>query len=384
MKTRIIIIAVLLLILIVLLTRNDDRIAGTLLNTINPVKQSYKEFTQGIEDKGQSYIFQKESIEKLSHENRILRKRLLEQMHYIEQIQNIYDVLPDLSRLPVHNISIAETISYVKLNSFSQITLTKPKDLKEKKLYGLIQGTVVAGVAKLRSNQLFGYLTSDNKCRFSVFVGASKAPGIAIGIEKNEMLVKFIPKWHNVQEGDKVITSGLDDIFFRNVPVGIVTKVEVQSAYTVAYIKTYNNILHPRTFFVVDDARPTLAENFDSNNTKFILNCPVCPTVDLNTDINGSDVNNSDVNSSMPLLDGNGTALITPNTVTPDFNQTVPIISSIPRRVDQTQEDIVEPDEPVEHVAPVPIPKKKKTYKKKKKKKKSKKKKVHSKSLDLF
>ena len=377
MKTRIITIIILLMVLVVLLTRNDDRISDTLLNTVNPIKQSYKEFTQGIEDKGQSYIFQKESIEKLSHENRILRKRLLEQMHYIEQVQNIYNVLPDLSRLPVHNISIAETISYVKLNSFSQITLTKPKGLKEKKLYGLIQGTVVAGVAKLRSNQLFGYLTSDNKCRFSVFIGKSKAPGIAIGVEKNEMLIKFVPKWHNIKKGDRVVTSGLDDIFFRNVPVGVVTKVEVQSAYTVAYIRTYNNILHPRTFFVVDNARATLAENFDSNNTKFILNCPVCPTVDLT-----ADRNRSDSNASMPSVDGNETALITPDTVTPDFNQTLPIISSIPRRVDQTQEDIVEPEEPDEHVAPTPVaPKKKTTYKKKKK---AYKKKATSKSLDLF
>ena len=64
MKTRIILIIVLLLILGVLLTRNDDRIADSLLKTVNPVKQSYKTFTQDLEDKSQSYIFQKESIEK--------------------------------------------------------------------------------------------------------------------------------------------------------------------------------------------------------------------------------------------------------------------------------------------------------------------------------
>ena len=380
MKTRIVIIIVLLLILTVLLTRNDDRIAGTLLNTINPVKQSYKKITQNIEDKSHSYIFQKESIEKLSHENRILRKRLLEQMHYIEQVQNIYNVLPDLSRLPVHNISIAETISYVKLNSFSQITLTKPKEIKEKKLYGLIQGTVVAGIAKLRGNQFFGYLTSDDKCRFSVFVGKSKAPGIAIGIQKNEMVIKFIPKWHNVQKGDKVITSGLDDIFFKNLPVGIVTKVEVQSAYTIAYIRTYNNVLHPRTFFVINSAKATLTENFDSNNTKFIFNCPKSPKVALNPGEKYTENNESNIS-----YENNETHLITPNTVTPDFNQTVPIISSIPSRIDQTQEDIVEPEEPVEHTTPV-VPKKikKRHIKKKIKKRHIKKKKVHSKSLDLF
>jgi len=371
MKTRLVIIVILLLILSVLLTRNDDRIADTLLNTINPVKQRYKEFTQGIEDKGQSYIFQKESIEKLSHENRILRKRLLEQMHYIEQVQNIYDILPDLSRLPVHNIAIAETISYVKLNSFSQITLTKPKGIKKNKLYGLIQGTVVAGVANVRGNQLFGYLTSDDKCRFSVFVGKKKAPGIAIGVEKNRMIIKFIPKWHNVQVGDKVVTSGLDKIFFRNIPVGIVTKVEVQSAYTVAYIRTYNNILHPKTFFVVTDPKASLAENFDANNTKFILNCPKCPDVAHNT------LPYADSNETNRTGESNTTTLMTPDTVTPDFNQTVPIISSIPTRIDQTLEDVVEPEVPEED----PLMKKKTQAKKKKIYKKHK---STPKSLDLF
>ena len=355
MKTRLIVIFILLLILTVLLTRNDDRIADTLLNIINPIKQNYKNFTQGIEDKSHSYIFQKESIEKLSKENRILRKRLLEQMHYLEQVTNIYEILPKLSRLPVHNISITDTISYVKLNSFSRIILTKPKGIIEKKLYGLIQGTVVAGTAEIRSNQLYGYLTSDDKCRFSVFIGDKKAPGIAIGVDKNKMLIKFIPKWHNVKVGDRVVTSGLDDIFFAKVPVGIVTDVEVQSAYTVAYIKTYSDIYHPKTFFLVNDSKATLAEGFDSNATHFAINCPKDDRVDNNE----SNVSNES------------------NISIPDLNTTLPIISSIPSRIDQTQPEVIEAVAPVEHVAPV-VPKKaikKKRYKKKK---------PVSRSLDLF
>ena len=94
MKTRLIIIAILLMMLTVLLSRNDARITDTLLAAINPIKQNYKNFTQNLEDKSHSYIFQKESIQKLSRENRILRKRLLEQMHYIKQVKDVYDILP--------------------------------------------------------------------------------------------------------------------------------------------------------------------------------------------------------------------------------------------------------------------------------------------------
>lgn len=325
MKTRLVIIAILLLILTVLLSRNDERISDTFLNIINPIKQKYKNFTQNLEDKSQSYIFQKESIEKLSKENRILRQRLLEQIHYIEQVQDIYEVLPTLSHVPVKNISITDTISYVKLNSFSQIILTKPKGLEENKLYGLIQDSVVAGTARVHNNQLYGYLTSDEKCRFSVFIGKTKAPGIALGLKENEMIVKFIPKWHNIKEGDSVLTSGLDGIFFADIPVGLVTKVEVQSSYTVAYIKTYSDIFHPKTFFLINDAKATLAENFDSNRTN------------IATRYSTPDIHVAQDRSIEPLKDA---------------NISTPVVSSIPKRIDQTQEDIIEPLELSEIVAP--------------------------------
>lgn len=325
MKTRLLIIAILLLILTVLLSRNDERILDTLLGVINPIKQNYQNFTQDLEDKSQSYIFQKESIEKLSKENRVLRKRLLEQLHYIDQVKNIYDMLPKLSHLPVANISIVETISYVKLNSFSQIMLTKPKGLENDKLYGLMQGYVVAGTARIQNNQLYGYLTSDQKCRFSVFIGKNKAPGIALGLGENDMLVKFIPKWHKLNVGDKVITSGLDGIFFANIPVGVVTKIEVQSSYTVAYIKTYSDIFHPETFFLINDAKVTLAEGFDSNDTKLVtISSAPNTNVEQNISSLGQDMTDNDINQSTTR------------------------VSSIPSRIDQTQEEVIEPESPAE------------------------------------
>lgn len=297
MKTKLIILAVVLFMITVLLSRNDAPITDILLDTINPIKQKYQSFTQEIEDKSQSYIFQKESIERLSHENRILRKRLLEQMHYIDGVKSIYETLPFLDKVPISSVSIVETISYVKLNSFSQIILTKPKNLVKDKLYGIIQKNVVAGTAKVISNQLYGYLTSDEKCRFSVFIGESNAPGIALGDNQNQMIVKFIPKWHNIKVGDKVITSGLDDIFFINIPVGIVQEVEVQSSYTVAHIKTYSDIFHPKTFFLINNATPTLTDGFDK----------------------------SQITSQRKSLE-------------------TPIVSSIPKRIDQTQEQSIDPE----------------------------------------
>ncbi len=315
MKTRIVIIAILLLMLAVLLSKNNEKLTNILLSTINPIKQGYQNILKNIEIKSYSYFSQKDSIQKLSKENNILKKQLLEEMDYTNQIKNIYSILPDLSHFPVKNISIIQTISYVKLNSFSQIILTKPKNLKVNKLYGLIQNNVVAGISEVLDNQLYGYLTSDKKCRFSVFIGKSKAPGIAFGYHENEMLIKFIPKWHKIKIGDLVVTSGLDNIFYADIPVGIVTSLEIQNSYTVAYIKTYSDIFHPKTFFLINNATPYLLDKFDSNRTKIEQKYEL-PS---NT--------NSDDNS----------------TIVENNNSEKPIISSIPSRIDQTQENIIEP-----------------------------------------
>lgn len=358
MKTRLVSITILLLLLTVLITRNNERINDTLLGIINPIKQNYTHLTKNIKDKGKSYLFQQESIEKLSHENRVLRKRLLEQTHYIQQVKNIYTVLPKLSKQPIKNISITETISYVKLNSFSQIILTKPLGLKKEKLYGLLQDKVVAGTAQIHNNQLHGYLTSDNQCRFSVFIGKEKAPGIAIGKESNTMTVTFIPKWHKIKVGDKVKTSGLDNIFFTDIPVGVVTKIEIKSSYKVAHIKTYNDIYHPKTFFLINDSNMTLTENFDSNSTYL------------------SPFSIVQAHNKIKPLEQNLSK--TPNT---DKNTSATLISSIPSRIDQTQEETIEPNIPAEQHAAVKPKKKKKVRKKKKPKKK---KKPQTSTLDFF
>ncbi len=352
MKTRILVITLLLLFLVIVLTQKDGRIVDILLSVINPVKQTYTNVTREVGDKSQSYVYQKENIQKLGKENKLLRKRLLEQKHYIQQVSDLYKKIPSLERIPRRSIEIVQTISYVKLNSFSQVILTKPQNLKSEKdrLYGLIQGSVVAGVAKVHNNNLYGALVSNEKCRFSVFVGKKRAAGIAMGVNAKEMYVKFIPKWSEIKPGDEVFTSGLDTIFFANIPVGVVERVEVESSYKVAYIKAYADVLHPDYFYLIKDPLVTLASKFDG---RYISDC----------------------NNSRSVVDQNQT-LADQNLSLSDENRTVdsmldPVISSIPsvlpeepKKIIQTQDEEVSSEQlqppPENHRRPVKKKKKKK------------------------
>ena len=81
------------------------------------------------------------------------------------------------------------------------------------------------------------------------------------------MLIKYIPKWANIKEGDLVETSGLDNIFFANIPVGKVISVKVENSYKTAYISTTSDTLHPKFFFLITDARPRLTSFYDQNSS---------------------------------------------------------------------------------------------------------------------
>jgi len=271
MRSRIVFFVLLVLALFILIGRSNSTVQELLLDTVTPLKQNYKHFTRALKDRGETYIFQKETIEKLTAENKRLRTFLLNQTHYLQQVSDLFRTLPSLEKLPHHSIELVDTVSYTRLNSFNEVQLTRPEkaQLRPGRLYGLIQNDVVGGTAVMRGNHLYGYLTSNPRCRFSVFIGPRRAPGVAEGLDKTTMRVRFIPKWSKVKVGDKVETSGLDGIFFANVPVGYVKEVKIEDSYKTAYIQTYNDTLHPDFFFLVTDASPYLASSYDKNTTRF-------------------------------------------------------------------------------------------------------------------
>jgi len=269
MKSRVLFFLLLLVALFVILSQKNQATHNAILKFINPIKQFYKQVTQKVEDRSKSYIFQKESIEKLVKENKVLKKYLLDQTLYLQQVNNLYKKLPSLEKLPYKSITLVDTISYVKLNSFDEVLLTPPKKsaLKENHIYGLIQNNTVGGTAVLKNGNLYGYLSSNPRCKFSVFIGKNRTPGIIEGVDKESMLIKYIPKWANIKAGDRVETSGLDRIFFSNIPVGTIESVKVENSYKTAYVKSFSDTLHPDFFFLITDTTPRLVSYYDQNSS---------------------------------------------------------------------------------------------------------------------
>jgi len=260
MKKRSLTLLIILIVLFVISNKYNGIAKSFFLDIINPVKVSYLKLTN-ISD---SYLKQQENILKYQKENNRLKKLLIEQSNYIDQLSKIYKLIPSLAKKPYKSIYLTDTISYVKLNRLNEIILTTPKNFnfENKKLYGLLQNDMVSGIAQFKDNKLYGYLLSNPKCTFSVAIGDKKINGVAQGDNKDGMIIKFIPRWSKIKVGDIVKTSGLDSIFFPKVPVGEIVDIKTLDRYKAAKVKIYANLSKPSTFFLISDATPYLTTDY--------------------------------------------------------------------------------------------------------------------------
>jgi len=263
----------LFIVIIIFLLRKEESFQDKFATFTLPIKESYLNLTNHIKEAKEQYLNQADSIKKFKSENLLLRKYLYQQKIRIVKLEALHTYNEE--RFNLHkNILRVQTISYKKLNDFSQIYLTKGSELQKDKIFGLIQKNVAAGIAIKTDEPLKGILLSNEECQFSTFIGEQKRPGIAKGIDAQSMEVNFIPKWSKINIGDKVVTSGLDNIFLPNIPVGVVTKVITKSTYKTAIIKIYADVLHPNFFYLVKKVTHKAedlnisATTPDNNNTK--------------------------------------------------------------------------------------------------------------------
>ncbi|CAA6814270.1 MAG: Rod shape-determining protein MreC [uncultured Sulfurovum sp.] len=267
MKTSRILILFIFIAITIFLLRKEESFQEKFALITLPVKKSYLDVRNSIDNSIEKYLTQSKSITALKEENLLLRKYLYQQKINLIQLKHL-EQYNETKFNHFNNILRVQTISYKKLNDFSQVFLTKSEELGEDKIYGLIQKNVVAGIALKEEGLLKGILLSNPVCQFSTFIGEKKTPGIAKGIDAESIEINFIPKWSKIEVGDKVMTSGLDNIFLPDIPVGIVTNILTKSTYKTAIVKTYADVLHPNFFYLVKEV---LHQPEDINTSKMKL-----------------------------------------------------------------------------------------------------------------
>ena len=153
----------------------------------------------------------------------------------------------------------AKVIGKDLLPDHNTITINRGQD------HGVQQGMAVLTVAgavgyiyRVQSNLSQVLLLTDRYSSVDVLVQRSRARGLLEGLSKDKCQLNYLRRSDDVIVGDLLVTSGLDNIFPKGFPIGVVTavdnpdyglsqKVEVQPVVTPSLLEEVFVVLNAAT-----------------------------------------------------------------------------------------------------------------------------------------
>lgn len=213
----------------------------------NSIVSTYDDVYSNIKSEIEKYQNQASTIEKLTKENKELRKSAVLLSTFATELNQF--LADKNASIYSPNVQLVRALFYSSLGDYNKFWIDF-KDFKKDRIYGLIYKGKSAGIVINKDSKPLAILQRDPKCTFSIYIGETKIPGIATGNNKN-ITIKFIPQWLEPKVGDEVFTSGLDDIFFSGVPVGRISSVFESDFYKSAIVEPYENPNMPTYLYVI-------------------------------------------------------------------------------------------------------------------------------------
>jgi len=155
----------------------------------------------------------------------IERQKLLEAAATNRQLKELLDFRGSLSGTPV----IASIIANSASNWFQSCVLDKGSSDGIRKGMGVVTPLGVVGqVVSVTARTAKVLLLTDPNSGIDVLVQRTRSRGIVSGSLETGTILKYVKRSEDIQEGDRLITSGTDGVFPKGMIVGTVIKVRKQ------------------------------------------------------------------------------------------------------------------------------------------------------------
>lgn len=231
----------------------SGEIQPRLLYLSDVIKVGFLNIKEGIVRHIERHFDQSEEIKRLTRELHDKERFRLTMVALDSELERLLEFISSSLEVRHPHLTLTRTLSYAEIGDYYKIWLEQHlKDSPPEKIRGLLQEGLVAGIVVNHQGRALGLLNGDEKCSYSVYIGDLKAPGIIKSAGEGRIVADFIPSWLDVKEGDEVVTSGLDGIFFENLKVGRVLSVRQSQGYLAAEIKPYANPLQPHYFWLIE------------------------------------------------------------------------------------------------------------------------------------
>lgn len=231
----------------------SNTVQSPFISALNTIKSNYRSTTEFIQKQIFRHFFQAKHIEELEDKLQKYENNHLVMQQLASEINDLF-AQSNSTLTTDPRVELVRTISYQKFGDLNRVWL-EVEDYNASKVYGLVYKEMVAGIVIPYEKRPLGLLNRDIKSSYAVYIGDNKAPGIAHGNSAENLVVKFIPAWHIIKKGDEVVTSGLDEIFFKGLKVGTVLSVTKSQGYQNAVIEPYYKANDPNYFHIIKKIR---------------------------------------------------------------------------------------------------------------------------------
>lgn len=217
-----------------LIVQNNRYQSAAFFNSANYLAASIIESANEVE----SYLFLKENNESLAQENALLRERLQE-MEQRTAIPYMRSSVPE-EVAQQYNYEAARVINNSTNRSKNFITLNKGRKDGVMPGMGVLGKEGVVGKIKSVSDH---YSVAISLLHSNFYVSSVIKGGSAFGSlhwdgqDAKRGNLEFIARHHQVNVGDTVVTSSFNAVFPYDVPVGIISEVNLSESATYYDIK---------------------------------------------------------------------------------------------------------------------------------------------------
>jgi len=227
----------------------NSTIQSPIISSLNSIKTTYHNITQSISDTIDKHFFQAQEIERLKRQLNKYQNNHLIMQQLASEINSLYEE-NNSSFKSNPQVELVRSISYEEFGNFNKLWM-EIEDYNSSKIYGLTYNELVAGIVISKNNKPLALLNKDIKSAYSVFIGKKNAPAIVHGNNDKYLVANFIPAWVKIQNGDEIITSGLDNIFIKGLKVGKVVSVSSAQGYQTALVDPYYQATEPDYFHMI-------------------------------------------------------------------------------------------------------------------------------------
>ncbi len=207
-----------------LIIQNNRFQSASFFNSTNFVSASILNLTTDIQD----YFYLDEVNQRLAEENARLQKLIEDQ------------AIVDSTAIKIDSVYQFKFITARVINNatkWQNNSLTIDKGLMDgiEREMGVLGSGGVVGKVRYASNR-YGVLTSLLHSKFTVSSRIKNKVELCTtewdGVDPGYVQIRFVPRHHVIEIGDSVLTSGYNAIFPKDIPIGVITDINISPEET--------------------------------------------------------------------------------------------------------------------------------------------------------